>query len=468
MGAEDLSHIDESWRLYPDTYGAKVTNGRFKIYRHISYISEQITPALYKGGARFCVQVPPRHGKSEFISKHTPAWFLDTFPAKNVILASYAAELATGFGRHVRDHFETSPFTQAKLKAGSSSASRFSIKHNVERIHQGQKIVESVDSEMIAAGVDGGITGKGFHLGIIDDPYKNWKQANSPEYRKHLIDWFESTFYTRQEPNASIIVLHTRWRHDDLIGYLMDEHSDDWTLISLPALAMAEGDLLGRKEGEVLCPERYTQADMEKLRDGLPSQKWNPLYQQKPSKDGGTVFNRSWWQYYEKIPAIRHKVQFWDTAQKPAISNDYSVCATWGIGDDGYYLLDLWRDKVELPDLEAAVIQQYNKWNPVAVVVEDKGSGTSILQIGRKETRIPFLPYTPKQSKELRAIDATPTIKAKRCFLPKNGTFTADFVEEHEHFPVVDNDDQVDTTSMAVEYFNNLEYTDDNPTVEFL
>lgn len=470
MSAEELNleALENSWRYFPDTYARKMSGGRFLIYRHIDYIAQKISEGIYKGGGRFLIQLPPRHGKSEFISKWTPAWFLDTFPGKNVILTSYGDELAGGFGRFVRDHFATNDLTQGKLKVGSSSASRFGVTHMVHNNETGK--AEPVDSEMITAGIGGGITGKGGHLMICDDPFKNWEEANSPVYRKKIKDWFDSTFYTRQEPGATIIVLQTRWHYDDLIGYLENEHNDDWTLISMPAFAISADDLLGRPEGAVLCPERYDQEAMEALKKGLPSQKWEPLYMQRPSKDGGTIFNRAWWQYYDRIPAdIMHKVQFWDTAQKPGISNDYSVCATWGVTPSGYYLLDLWRDKVELPELEAAVLQQYQKWNPVAVLVEDKNSGTSILQLGKKHSRIPMIPYDPKQrSKENRAIDASPTVKAKKMHLPASAEFTADFVTEHEHFPATDHDDQVDTTSMAVEYFSNLELQDNQPRITLL
>lgn len=465
---DELSALDEAWRFFPDTYARKINSGRFHVYRHIDLIAEKITPALYSGGGRFIIELPPRHGKSEFISKNVPAWFLDTFPARNVILTSYGDELASGFGRWVRDHFASNPYAKASLKAGSHSASRFGVVHKVWNKETERE--EEVESEMITAGIGGAITGKGGHLLICDDPFKNWEEANSPVYRKKVKDWFDSTFYTRQEPNATIIVLQTRWHYDDLIGYLKNEHKDKWVSITLPAFAIDPNDMLGRAEGEVLCPERYDHAAMTALKNGLPSQKWEPLYMQRPSKDGGTIFNRGWWQYYEKIPTdITHKVQFWDTASKPGISNDYSVCATWGVSASGYYLLDLWRDKVELPELEEAVVQQYNKWNPVAVVVEDKNSGTSILQLGKKFSRIPMIPYDPKQkSKENRAIDASPTIKAKKAFLPKNAAFTSDFVTEHEHFPATDHDDQVDTTSMAIDYFSNLELQDNQPRVTSL
>ena len=449
---QEIEALENAWRAFPETYARRCSGGKFEIYKHIEHISNIITPAIYSGGGRFLIELPPRHGKSEFISRWLVAWYLEQFANKNVILTSYGDELAGGFGRWVRNHFATNPEVTIRLKAGSTAASNFETNNG---------------GEFSAAGVNGPITGKGFHLGIVDDPFKNWKDANSPVYRKALKEWFESTFYTRQEPNATIIVLQTRWHHQDLIGFLKNEHKDKWVSITLPAFA-GVGDALGREEGEVLCPERYDHEAITKLKNGMHDRIFTALYQQKPSKDGGTVFKRDWWQYYDKIPNdIKYRVQFWDTASKAGLSNDYSVCATWGVSPSGYYLLDLWRDKVEAPELEVAIVAQHSKWRPKAVIIEDKGSGTSMIQYAQKKTRIPVIPYDPKQKdKEQRAVDAAPTVKAKKCFLPANAPWLSDFLDEHEHFPTTDHDDQIDTTSMAVDYFNNSdEGTDENKKV---
>jgi predicted phage terminase large subunit-like protein len=407
----------------------------------MDYLAKKLCPAIVKGGGRFIVDMPPRHGKSEFISYWIPCWYLDNFQDKNIILTSYGDDLASSFGRKVRNHFEQNEYARAKLKQDSSAANRFETTNG---------------GAMITAGVGGSITGKGGHLLLCDDPIKNWVEANSANTRQSIRDWFDTTFYTRQEPGATIILLMTRWHHDDLAGYLINEHNDDWELISLPALA-EENDPLGRAVGDALCPERYDKQALEQIRDGLPDQHWLSLYQQRPSKEGGTIFKREWWKYYDEAPKnFQMKVQFWDTAQKPGITNDWTVCATWGKSLNGYYLLDLLRRKMEAPDIEQAVVQQYNKWKPNAVVMEDKSSGSSVIQYLRRNTTIPVLPYDPGQrDKQSRAIAATPTIRAGNCYLPRNAEWLSDFLTEHELFPTVDHDDCVDSTSMMVDHFNN-------------
>ncbi len=427
------------WRAAPSSYAAYCSEGKFQIFKHIEYLEDQILDALYNGGGRFIVTLPPRHGKSEYLSKWLPAWYLDTFDDRNVILTSYGDDLATGFGRWVRNHFALNEHCISTLSEDSTAANRFKIDGG---------------GEMITAGIGGPITGRGGHLLLIDDPFKNWSEANSARHRQAVRDWFDTTFYTRQEPQATIIVVQTRWHHDDLAGYLLENHSDEWKLINLPAIA-EEDDALGRPIGEALCPERYDESALKDIEEGIPSQHWNSLYQQRPSKQEGELFKREWWQYYDSLPSIIEKVQFWDTASKPGLSNDFSICATWGRAANGFYLLDLFKDKLEAPDLEQAILQQYNKHLPSAVQIEDKSSGIAMIQYLQAKTTIPVIPYNPGQKdKELRAINATPLAKSKRLFLPRQESWVSDFIEEHSNFPNGVHDDQVDTTSQMAEYFS--------------
>lgn len=434
--------VDNLFRIAPSSYAAVCSNHKWKKYPHIKYIESRILNSLYNGGGRFIVTVPPRHGKSEFISKWIPCWYLDTFSDRNIILTSYGDDLASSFGRFVRNHFEQNELAMARLKQDSQSANRFETTNG---------------GGMVATGIGGPITGRGGHLLLIDDPYKNWEEANSAKVRQSVRDWFDTTFYTRQEPGATIILLQTRWHHDDLAGYLMREHSDKWEVINLPALA-EENDKLGRSPGEALCPQRYDTEALESIKNGLSDQHWQSLYQQRPTKKGGEIFKREWWKYYDSVPTnITHRVQFWDTAQKPGLTNDYSVCATWGKAHEGYYLLDLFRAKLEAPELEQAIVQQYYKHRPHAVQIEDKSSGSSMIQYLRRGTAIPVLAYDPKQKdKQLRAIEATPLIRSGRCFLPRQAPWLSDFMIEHEQFPNAAHDDQVDSVSQMADYFSNL------------
>jgi predicted phage terminase large subunit-like protein len=444
--------VDQAWRWFPDTYAQKMSKGAWQPYRHLAHILDQIYPKIIEGNGRFIINLPPSFGKSETISKWLPAWYLDNFPQKKVILASYADALASTFGRWVRNFFETEENTIAKLTQDSSAATRFDT---------------TLGGSMRTAGIGGVLTGTRGDLMLIDDAIKNWEQARSETYRQMIKDWFQTVFMTRLEPKATVIILMTRWHHDDLAGWLLSTQPNTWTHIKLKALA-DENDPLGRLPNESLCPERFSTEQLLKIKEEMPRQFWEALYQQEPSIEEGQLFKREWWKFYDQSPAHPIKlVQFWDTAQKPGLTNDYSVCATWGKFQHGYYLLDLFRKKLEAPDLEVAIVAQFNKWKPHQVQIEDKSSGSSMIQYLRRNTTIPVIAYDPKQKdKELRAIRATSLIQSGKVFLPKHAPWLSDFLAEHDQFPNGLHDDIVDTTSQMAEHFSSLETY--QPRITFL
>lgn len=424
------------WRLFPDTFAQKVSSNRWKNFEFTKFLAENVTHQIINGGGRICISAPPRHGKSEFLSTWLPIWFLEMFPDKKIILSSYSAELASTFGRKIRDEMATNPLITTRLSENSQASNRFDTESG---------------GGMITAGVNGPITGKGAHLFLIDDPYKNMQDALSETYDRNLKSWYESVARTRLEPNGTMIIIMTRWKEDDLVGWLVKNHS--FQEINLPAIA-EENDIMGRPHGQPLCSERYPLSELQKIKADVGSYVWNALYQQNPIPIKGGLFKRVWWNRYRELPVCHRVVQFWDCAQKVGITNDYSVCATWGEFTSGYYLIDLWREKVEAPQLEQAVKTLYTKHKPSAVVIEDKSSGSSIIQHLRQKTTIPVIAYDPKsRDKEVRASAATPTVEAGKCFLPENAPWVEDFIIEHERFPNASHDDIVDTTSMAIEYF---------------
>lgn len=429
----------ERWRAYPHTFAQKASSGAYLPFAWTRFVSSHIGPAIMNGNARFIVKAPPQHGKSELISVWTPLWFMDHFPEKRVVIASYSGDLSGTFSRRVRNELTHNKLLRTRLAIDSTSSSRF---HTTK------------GGGLTATGVGGALTGKGADLILIDDPYKNNAEANSESHRKKIEEWMDFVVATRLQPGGSIVLLMTHWHQKDLTAFL--KAKGGYTEICLPALAEKD-DPMGRPEGAALCPERYDEQALHEKRDpktGVGTYAWSALYQQKPITIEGGLFKRRWWQFYDQLPPVLRKVQFWDCAQKPGISNDYSVCATWAQCQNGYYLIDVWRNKVETPDLEQAALSLYARHQPHAVVIEDASAGSSLIQY-LKRTQIPVLPFvaTGKGDKEVRATAATPLVESGRCFLPRGGAFNEDFVTEHESFPVVDHDDQVDTTSMMADYF---------------
>lgn len=226
---------------------------------------------MIRGRGRLIIEAPPRHGKSVEVSHWNPIWLLDNLPHKRVILASYGAELAEHFGRNVRNEFATNPNLVTTLREDSKAAGRWNTPQG---------------GGMLCTGVGGAVTGFGGDLVLIDDPLKNWEEAHSAIIRDRTNDWICSTLYSRLEPGATIVLAQQRMNEDDPAGHLIAHHSDKWDVIRLPALAEA-GDIMGRAEGEALCPERYSVADLKLTRAAMISAAWDAMYQQSPRQVGG-------------------------------------------------------------------------------------------------------------------------------------------------------------------------------------
>ncbi len=258
------------WRAMPHTFATVASQGRWRSAKHLAYISRIVTDAVRKGGGRILINCPRRHGKSELISFWTPTWFLDLFPDKRVMLTAYGDGFASEWGRKVRNEMARNELCLTKLSEDSKSASRW---------HTPQ------GGGMVTAGVGGAIMGLGFDLAIVDDPIKNWPEAHSYVYQRRFRDWFTSTLYTCQQPDATIIVLMMRWNERDPTAFLLEDHADDWTHIRLPALA-EPGDVIGRAPGEPLWPEQFSKERLAAIRAGTSEGIWAAMYQQAPQEFG--------------------------------------------------------------------------------------------------------------------------------------------------------------------------------------
>lgn len=439
----------EFWRLYPHTYAAKLSRKKWKPYRHLTYLSERLLPGLVNGNGRYVVTMPPRHGKSEFISNNMPTWYLDAFTNRRIILASYAAKFAAKWGRKVRTNLESFDLARAKVRQDSRAADRFDT---------------TGGGGMITAGIGGPITGEGAHLLLIDDPTKNWQDAMSESKRATNIDWFNSVAYTRLEPNATIILLMTRWHENDLAGYLLNEHGDNWEHINLPAIA-EDGDQLGRAVGEALCPERYDAETLNKIMSAVGSRVAKGLYQQHPTPDEGEHWKRSAWRYWNQsnLPTkFDTVIQSWDLtfkdkAQSKSGKVDWVVGQVWGKSGANLYLLDQVRGQWGFVKTKLMFTELTIKW-PAAKrkLVEDKANGAAV-QDDLKDTISGIKLIEPKGGKLARVTAAEPVIDSGNVYLPDPAMnpWVKDFIDEAAAFgPQAKHDDQVDTASQAILYLD--------------
>ena len=253
---------------------------RYLVPRHIAYLSTRLTMAVLGfAKRRLIVSCPPRHGKSEQISNWLPTWFLNNRPHGRVMLGAYNTDFAKQWGRKVRNNIETYGSELNVRMSGDSTG--------VEHWHT------SAGGGMMARGLGGAFTGFGGDLLICDDPIKSAAEANSAAYREAVSDWWRSAFMTRVEPNATVVLTMTRWHTDDLVGRILSdpEQAQQWDVITLPAIADEQGDLLGRKAGEALWPERKSAADLAQEKISVGDYVWKALYQQvPPNLNGGTVY----------------------------------------------------------------------------------------------------------------------------------------------------------------------------------
>jgi predicted phage terminase large subunit-like protein len=265
---------------------------------------------------RLIVTMPPRHGKSELISKRFPAWVVGRDPYRHVIVAGYGDEFAQEFGKEVREIIQSPFYKQVfpgtELRRGSKAANRLQTTEG---------------GIMTFAGVGGALTGRGGDVICCDDFLKNAEEANSHTHREKQWQWFTQVLMTRgMSSGASVIITATRWHEDDLIGRLTDiknpcyreEVAKHWKVLHLPMIA-EDDDPLGRKVGECLWPQRHSY-DFAMQQRALDPRGFSALYQGRPTPPDGDFFKRKWITENSYRPDDLPKHLRWYAASDHAVS----------------------------------------------------------------------------------------------------------------------------------------------------
>lgn len=416
---------------------------------------------------RLMIFAPPRSGKSELASRRFPAYSLGKHPDWNVIACSYSSDLANRMSRDTQRIVDSEKYKEVFPNTVLSGTNIRTVAGGAIRTAELWETV-SPDGRLHggayrAAGVNGGITGQGMNIGIIDDPAKDYKTASSPVYQASVMDWYDTTFFTRADPKLNgIIIILTRWHQNDLAGQLLkkaEEGGEQWRVVSFPMEAEKEEfhELNGkryalRKPGEILFPERMPQkfVDLCKQRGSLV---WNALYQQRPSAKGGSLIKSDWFKEYSVLPKMKWRAVYADTAQKIKETNDFSVFEHWGLGVDGHpYLIDVLRGKWEADDLKKRAIAFWSKCKAmdngplVRMNVEDKSSGTGLIQQIQREGKIPVKGIQRSSDKYTRFLDVQGYIESGYVYIPDEATWLNDFLVECEGITAEfkTHDDQID------------------------
>jgi predicted phage terminase large subunit-like protein len=423
---------------------------------HIEAIAHHLELCRRGKIRRLLITVPPRSLKSICSSIAFPAWLLGQDPTLQIMCLSYAKELSAKLSRDCR----------AVLK---SDWYRWAFPNTVVSNEKDteSEIATTRRGVRLATSTDGAVTGRGADFIIVDDPMKP-QDAMSKAERERITQLFDGTITTRlnDKNNGCIIVVMQRLHVDDLVGHLLP--SGDWVHLCLPAISEDEmGIMIGDKKshlrliGDVLHPARESLEILMGLKRQLGSFFFAAQYQQNPFPEGGGLIKWNWFQSYKERPTIDRAdqiIQSWDTASKPDQLNDYSVCTTWllkGSWMEGdLYLLDVFRNRLLFPELKKKVEELHDRHKPRAVLIEDKGSGTGLIQVLRAERRVRPIEFKPEGDKITRMSNQCAKIEAGRVHVPERAPWLGEFKTELMGFPNARHDDQVDSVSQFLTWID--------------
>jgi len=402
---------------------------------------------------RLLITLPPRYLKSICASVAFPAWVLGHDPSKRIICASFSENLASKHAGDCRAVIESDWYKRV------FPGTRISRDKNAEL-----NFVTTCLGGRYSTSVGGTLTGRGGSLVIIDDPIKP-DEAMSETKRSTVNEWFDRTLYSRLDSKRDdvIILIMQRLHLEDLAGYVLPK--EHWTHLNLPAIAdteqripIGEGEVHIRKLDEALHQERESRAVLNEIKRNMGSFDFSAQYQQNPLPPDGEMIKWSWFRFYSQRPERAFGdtiVQSWDTASKAGETSDFSVCTTWMVKRSQYYLLDVVREKLLYPELKRRVIEQARLYNANSVLIEDKGSGMSLIDDIRQENAadvVTPIGILPEGDKLLRLSAQSAKIEAGQVHLLKDASWLNDFRDEVLQFPRGRYDDQVDSVSQFLNW----------------
>lgn len=460
---------------------------------------------------RLAINMPPRHGKSELVSIRFPAWFLGNNPHKSIIAVSHNAKLAEKFGKKARNVVASMEFNDifkhAKLSEESAAKLDWTLEASLNNKpcskcgtinwHKkafGRAICRTCGAlgefagsntlgEYYGAGIEGGITGRGADILIIDDPHKDRKEASSETIRNNVWDWYTSAAYQRLEESNCICICQTRWHEDDLTGKVLSKQNDDtekWYVLSLKAIPDEDEtfeiynqdyidylgtNLINRKAGDVLWNRKYPLKRIFEIKDTIGSYEFNAQYQQDPQPDEGGLFKRQDFRYCS-VQNGSYILKDGDKQKKATISgclrfstvdlnyidshtSDYTVVCTWDLTKDkDLILVNMFRKQVDGSEHLSIIWDIYNKLNPDEIGIESTQYQISLIQIALKDG-LPVKELKAKGNKAVRALPASAMMEAHKIYI-LNSIPDIDIIEnELSRFPNGKNDDIADNFSYA-------------------
>jgi predicted phage terminase large subunit-like protein len=420
---------------------------------------KSINPTPDRPLRRLIINVPPRSLKSIICSISYSAFILGHFPHHQIIGASHSANLSQRMNLDVIKILNA-PWYK-RLFPYTSLAKESEKRLTTTRY--GHRLATSVGGSVIGEGGDT----------IIADDLVNASEIKSVVERETANTWFDESLYTRQnnQKSSNVVVIMQRLAENDLTGHLLAKNKfltpdSQWKLRCLPAKFVDAPErpikyyskIYHPKEGELLHPDRLGESELAQMRANLGGTGFAGQYQQSPVSEGGNIVNIGWFRRYDSLPPVSEIIsttQSWDTAVKDGKSNDYSVCTTWYETKNGHYLAHVFALKGDYPTVKKAMHEEYARYLPDAVLVEDKASGQQLLQDFRKESQLPIFGITPEKDKQTRLAAVSPLIESGRVWLPTSAPWLADLEHQINLFPNGQHDDMVDSLSQYLNWKRN-------------
>src|SRR5947208_2833144 len=420
---------------------------------HIEVIAAKLAAVREGKIPRLIINLPPRHLKSSMASIAFPAWCLGHDPSAQILCVSYAQDLADKLARDCRS-IMTSPWYR-RIFPTRLAPHRQAV----------QEFITTRQGYRLATSTGGVLTGRGADIILIDDPLKP-EEALSDAQRKAANEWYDHTLYSRlnDKRHGAIVIIMQRLHEDDLVGHVLAQ--EPWEVLSFPAIA--EADEIHRIEtiwgprcftrcrGEALHPDREPLETLEHIRRTIGEYNFAGQYQQSPAPLGGGMVKAEWFKRYGEKDRPEHFdriVQSWDTANKATELSDFSVCTTWGVKGKDLFLLGLFRRRLEYPALKRAVREQLSLFGANEVLIEDKASGTQLIQELIDEGCHGVTRYEPTCEKIMRLHSQTGVIENGFVHIPETAPWLAEYLHEMTVFPKGKHDDQVDSTAQFLDWY---------------
>lgn len=436
------------WRCFNTLHQG--SNQAFIHAWHVQAMCHELDEARSGENKRLVVTIPPRHLKSVTVSVAFVAFLLGHNPGAKIIVASYGLDLARKHSEDCR-RVMNAPwykrmFPQTRLADRGNTLDEFRTTRGGSRK---------------AVSIGSAVTGHGADYIIIDDLLKAG-DANSETELNNAQDFVMGTLLSRFDnpSEVRVVLIGQRLHERDPAGFLLETGA--YRHLNLPAIAeddtsiaLGGGQFRHRKSGEALFQERVGLEVLDRLRKEMGSTLFNCQYQQNPSAPDGSPLRWEWFGIYDDAgdrASYQLIVQSWDTGMSADPRSDFSVCTTWGFRDNVWHLLDLYRGRLDYPDLLRRVYQMKDVWHPDVVLIEKAATGIPLLQQCRESIGRHCVPIQPTLDKEIRFNAACAKIEAGQVLLPRDAKWLSDLKRELQSFPRGRHDDQVDSVSQFLNW----------------